>query len=263
MNGSNGGLNLQNMVSADAVEDNTDVIRELKHSKLIKDEVDRMFQIKMANLDKSANELNTLLAMECPILFTHYTDIYNRIRKDEIDMGMLYAMIATMQKIEDGEITKSEGAQQMADVIRQLYQMSAIKKAEKLDAAAAAAEAAAEVKSEIDASAKTEANASAKTEANEMTVEDALKANFSWKAYKQTTAYAPAPQISQAFDDERKVQHFLTTSNVGKGKRNKSKYMGEKEATKQRMLHQLREQQLKEKEMEIAYKAYKKSKGIV
>ena len=47
-------------------------------------------------------------------------------------MGMLYTMIATMQKIEDGEITTTEGAQQMADVMKQLYQMSAIKKAEKL-----------------------------------------------------------------------------------------------------------------------------------
>lgn len=247
-------INLQNMVSEDAVRDNTDTIRELKHSQLIKAEVDRMFKIKIDNLDKSANDLNTLCALECPILFTYYTDIYNRIRKDEIDMGMLYTMIATMQKIENGEITTSEGAQQMADVIKQLYQMSAIKKGEKLDAAAAASAA-----DTASASASAVANATdVDVSMNEIRLEETLKANLSWKSYKQTTAYVPTNNLSEFFDTEQKAQHFLMTSNIGKGK--KKPHNNKKESKKQRTLHQLRAQKQLEHDMDIAYEQYKNNK---
>lgn len=66
-------------------------------------------------------------------LCTYYTDIYNKIRKDEIDLDILYRFLEVLQQIERGELDQHEGSFAIGTLLKELYIDSALKKAEKLD----------------------------------------------------------------------------------------------------------------------------------
>jgi hypothetical protein len=71
---------------------------------------------------------------ECSFLFTYYTDIYNKIRKDEIDIGILNKFLDVLKRIEEGELNQHEGAFLVGTILKELYVDSALKKADKLNA---------------------------------------------------------------------------------------------------------------------------------
>lgn len=125
-------LQLQNMIKANNVEDQTNLIRNLKHSQLLRNEVNNMILLKAkyrGNDEKIYNEC----ANECNFLFTYYTDIFNKIRKDEIEIGILNKFLDVLRQIEDGELDQHEGSFMVGTILKELYVDSALKKAEKLD----------------------------------------------------------------------------------------------------------------------------------
>jgi hypothetical protein len=71
---------------------------------------------------------------ECNFLFTYYTDIYNKIRKDEIDIGILNKFLDVLKRIEDGDLDQHEGSFLVGSILKELYVDSALKKADKLNA---------------------------------------------------------------------------------------------------------------------------------
>jgi hypothetical protein len=125
-------LQLQKMIAANNVEDNTQTIRKLKHSILLRDDINRLILLKQKhdNLD----ELHMEAMNECHFLFTYYTDIYNKIRKDEIDLKILFQALDVLKNIEDGKIDQHEGAFEFGNLLKKIYVDSALKKAEKLNA---------------------------------------------------------------------------------------------------------------------------------
>ena len=70
---------------------------------------------------------------ECNFLFTYYTDIFNKIRKNEIDIGILNKFLDLLRRIEEGELDQHEGSFLVGSILKELYVDSALKKAEKLD----------------------------------------------------------------------------------------------------------------------------------
>jgi hypothetical protein len=70
---------------------------------------------------------------ECNFLFTYYTDIFNKVRKDEIDINILNKFLDVLKRIEDGELDQHEGSFTVGTLLKELYIDSALKKAEKLD----------------------------------------------------------------------------------------------------------------------------------
>ena len=128
----NSRLHLQKMVKANNVEDQTELIRELKHSHLLQDDINNLIMIKAKNRN-SPDKINELGMEECSFLFTYYTDIYNKIRKDEIDLSILNRFLNVLQRIEDGEIDQHDGSFFVGQLLKELYVDSALKKAGKLD----------------------------------------------------------------------------------------------------------------------------------
>jgi hypothetical protein len=128
----NARLHLQKMISANNVEDQTDFIREMKHSIILKNDINNLIILKKKYQDDIEN-LNIEAMSECNFLFTYYTDIYNRIRKDEIDLKMLFQFLDVLKKIEDGELDQHEGSFLVGTILKEMYVDSALKKAEKLD----------------------------------------------------------------------------------------------------------------------------------
>ena len=70
---------------------------------------------------------------DCNFLFTYYTDIFNKIRKNEIDINILNKFLDVLRKIEDGELDQHEGSFMVGSLLKELYVDSALKKSEKLD----------------------------------------------------------------------------------------------------------------------------------
>ena len=70
---------------------------------------------------------------ECNFLFTYYTDIYNKVRKDEIDIQLLNRFLDVLKQIEDGVLNQHEGSFLVGTILKELYVDSALRKAEKLD----------------------------------------------------------------------------------------------------------------------------------
>jgi hypothetical protein len=126
-------LHLQKMIAVNNVEDQTGLIRELKHSHVLRDNVNNLVMLK-AKYPEDPDSLNLEAMVECNFLFTYYTDLYNKIRKDEIDLKILFQFIDVLQKIEDGVIDQHEGSFEVGTLLKKIYVDSALRKAEKLNA---------------------------------------------------------------------------------------------------------------------------------
>ena len=129
-------LNLQKMISANDVEDCTQDIRDKKHSVLIKHEVKTMLFLKNkhSNLVKeNPVEFETICIAECQFLFNNYTDIFNKIRKDELDLQLFNKFLNILKLIEDGELDQHTGSYQVGNILKEIYIDSALRKSKHLD----------------------------------------------------------------------------------------------------------------------------------
>jgi hypothetical protein len=125
-------LQLANMIKANNVEDQTDLIRNLKHSQVLRNEVNNMILIKAKYRGDDA-KISEECMNECGFLYTYYTDIFNKVKKDEIDIGILNKFLDVLRKIEEGELDQHEGSFLVGTLLKEMYIDSAIKKADKLD----------------------------------------------------------------------------------------------------------------------------------
>jgi hypothetical protein len=126
-------LQLQNMIKTNNVEDQTELIRNLKHSQVLRNEINNMIMLK-AKFRGDDEKIYNECANECNFLFTYYTDIFNKVRKNEIDINILNKFLDVLRKIEDGNLDQHEGSFMVGTLLKELYVDSALKKAEKLDA---------------------------------------------------------------------------------------------------------------------------------
>jgi hypothetical protein len=120
------------MVSANNVLDQTELIRNLKHSHIFKSEINTMMMIK-AKYRGDEEKIKEECINECGFLFSYYTDLFNKIRKDEIDLNILFKFIEVLRKIEEGELDQHEGSFLVGTLLKELYIDSALKKADKLN----------------------------------------------------------------------------------------------------------------------------------
>lgn len=126
-------LQLSNMIKANNVEDQTALIRDLKHSQILRNDINNLIMLKTKYAGDD-EKIYSESVNECNFLFSYYTDIFNKVRKDEIDIGILNQFLDVLQKIEVGELDQHEGSFAVGTLLKELYIDSALKKAEKLDA---------------------------------------------------------------------------------------------------------------------------------
>jgi hypothetical protein len=125
-------LQLSDMIKANNVEDQTELIRNLKHSQILRNDINNMILIK-AKYRGDDDKIYEECINECNFLFTYYTDIFNKVRKDEVDICMLNKFLDVLRRIEDGDLDQHEGSFLVGTILKEIYIDSALKKAEKLD----------------------------------------------------------------------------------------------------------------------------------
>lgn len=129
-------LNLQKMINENDVRDETENIRNKKHSGQIKDDVLRLIELKKKyfRLEKTNPvEFEKMCISRCIFLFNNYTDIFNKIKKDEINLNILMNFLDILKQIEDEKIDQHEGSFKVGKLLKELYIDSALKKSEKLN----------------------------------------------------------------------------------------------------------------------------------
>jgi hypothetical protein len=126
-------LQLQKMIKANDVEDQTGLIRDLKHSYKLQNDINNLILLK-AKYRNDLEKINEEAMSQCSFLFTYYTDIYNKIKKDEIDLSILNKFLNVLRQIEEGEMDQHEGSFVIGTLLKEMYVDSALRKAEKLDA---------------------------------------------------------------------------------------------------------------------------------
>jgi hypothetical protein len=70
---------------------------------------------------------------KCNFLWTNYTNIFNRLVKDELDLNILYNFINTLSLVEDGELSQHEASVKIGQLLKELYIDSAVKRQDKID----------------------------------------------------------------------------------------------------------------------------------
>jgi hypothetical protein len=128
----NARLQLQKMLKENDVLDQTQLIRELKHSVIMKKEVITLLNL-MKKYPSDPDSLHMEGMIECSFLFNYYTDLYNKLRKGEIDVKILFQFIEVLEGIEEGRIDQHEGSYIVGTLLKKIYVDSALKKADMLD----------------------------------------------------------------------------------------------------------------------------------
>ena len=130
-------LQLQKMIDANNVVDCTQEIRDKKHSKPIREDVTRLVELKRkySRLSQSnPDQFDKMCVSQCNFLFTNYTDIFNKVKKDEMNLEILSQLLNVLKNIEDGKIDQHTGAYEVGKLLKEMYIDSALMKSEKLDA---------------------------------------------------------------------------------------------------------------------------------
>ncbi len=127
-------LNLDKMIKEYNADDNTRKIRELKHSKKIKESVEQLTNLKKKYVRMFQNDkkqFEKLAISHCNFLFNNYTNIFNRILKDELNIGILYRFIDKLEEIENGEMDQHEASVDVGKLLKELYIDSALRREQK------------------------------------------------------------------------------------------------------------------------------------
>ena len=117
-------------------EDNTSNIRKVKHSVPMRDDVRRLNNLKISDAElrkNSPDDFKTLCQSKCNFLYNNYTDIFNKLIDDELDLTIMTKLLTVLKLIEDGKTDQHEGSVMVGKVLKELYVDSATKRLENLD----------------------------------------------------------------------------------------------------------------------------------
>ena len=129
-------LNLKKLVTEMEGEDNTSNIRKVKHSVPMRDDVRRLNNLKISQAElrkNSPDEFKTLCQTTCRFLYDNYTDIFNKLLDDELDLTIMTKLLTVLKLIEDGKTDQHEGSVMVGKLLKELYVDSATKRLENLD----------------------------------------------------------------------------------------------------------------------------------
>ena len=129
-------LNLKRLVRDSECEDNTGLIRKLKHSEMIKTDLEHMQKLKVINSkmrNTEPDKFSNLCQSKCNFLYTNYTDIYHKNFKDELNLQLMANLLEILRKIENGEVDQHEGSVMVGKILKEIYVDSALKGGENLD----------------------------------------------------------------------------------------------------------------------------------
>tara|TARA_Y100000748_G_C15330552_1_gene423938 strand:+ start:100 stop:594 length:495 start_codon:yes stop_codon:yes gene_type:complete len=124
-------LKLDELLRKDDVAQTTNQIRQLKHSGQIKMCIDNIVKLKTTHNRMSKDMFEKLAIGRANFLFSNYTQIFNKLINDEINVRILYEFVAILKQIEDGHLNQHEGSYMVGKKLKELYVDSVVEKDKK------------------------------------------------------------------------------------------------------------------------------------
>lgn len=121
-------LNLQKLVNDKNVVQTTDKIRQLKHSRKIKQDVSNILNLKRNYSKLKKETVKSMCVRRANFLFKNYTNIFNRVVNDELDLDILGSFVEVLRRIEDEEIDQHQGSYEIGTLLKKMYVDSALRK---------------------------------------------------------------------------------------------------------------------------------------
>ena len=85
-----------------------------------------------SRLDKKT--VDKMIDTQCNWLFSHYFNLFNKLRKDELDIQILGQFVNALKAVEDGDMDQHEASVRVGQILKKLYIDSALKKDKKEEA---------------------------------------------------------------------------------------------------------------------------------
>lgn len=153
-------IQLSKMIKESECGNNTESIRKLKHSSQILENITKLASMCAAfdkeqqcdNSTTSTISFDVVVAMsdheensalqsafierakcECFFLYQHYTDIFNKIIKKEINMDIMTKVVLILKMIEEETIDQHQGSVLVGKLLKEMYIDAATTRAEKCD----------------------------------------------------------------------------------------------------------------------------------
>lgn len=118
-------IQLENMLRENQVEDTTRKIRTLKHSSKLLASVkliERMKKQYPRMLKTNYEQFESMVrTRDEQWMWTHYTNIYHKLMKNQLNPSILYSMVTVLQKIENDELTQHEASIAVGRMLKQIY----------------------------------------------------------------------------------------------------------------------------------------------
>ena len=126
-------LNLKKLIREYKHESTTEKIRTLKHSLKIREDVTKIIELKKKYNRVDAKTLRNMVEKQCFFLYTKYTNIFNKVYKENIDLNLLNNFLKILQTIEDGECDQHEASYKVGQLLKKIYIDSAVREADRKD----------------------------------------------------------------------------------------------------------------------------------
>ena len=130
-------LDFNKMLKESGASDNTEKIRQLKHSDKIREQVTFMMEIKKKYPKLKRETKDRMIESKCLWLWKNYMNIYNKLKKDQLDLNILHRFLSTLKQVEEGELDQHDASVKVGQALKELYVDSAMqqqKKREELEA---------------------------------------------------------------------------------------------------------------------------------
>ena len=121
-------LNFDKMLKESGASDNTSKIRKLKHSSKIKEQVSIMMDIKKKYKRLGKKSIDKMIDSKCMWLHKNYMNIFIRLKKNELDLDILYNLILCLKDIEDNKTDQREASIKVGKILKKLFIDSAMKR---------------------------------------------------------------------------------------------------------------------------------------
>tara|TARA_B110000285_G_scaffold18388_1_gene17921 strand:+ start:307 stop:747 length:441 start_codon:yes stop_codon:yes gene_type:complete len=118
---------LQKMIDANSVEDNSEIIRNMNHSEKIYDDIQLLLILKKryASMPETVDK-HAIFEKECSFLFTNYKNLYEKIYQDQLDLNIMKRMLEVLAKIENNELDQHGASFEIGKFLKEVYIDTAI-----------------------------------------------------------------------------------------------------------------------------------------
>ena len=111
-------LQLHELMKQNNTVDNTQLIRQLKHSSVLRENIERMMTLKKTVQEP---DLGRQCEKECYFLYEKYTALYHRLYKNRVDLSVLNTFLHVLSKIEEGVCTQQEASFEIGTLLKHMY----------------------------------------------------------------------------------------------------------------------------------------------